>query len=609
MNKIKLSTITTEHPAQEGERCATVDTYLMKQQTLTAVERFSEIHDRDLSPKQGKYYQSLIPGTPPNPGQQYAFEVDLDRCSGCKSCITGCHNRNGLDEGETWRSVGLIHGEKKSEKILHTASLSDMGLSLENLETSARSKTQIGMLSGTVRYNPIIPIHFQQNISTACHHCAEPSCLSSCPVKAYEKDSITGIVKHLDDQCIGCKYCMYTCSYQVPQYNQKLGIVRKCDMCTDRLKEGEAPACVQSCPNEAIRITLVDLKEVQTDPGKYFQIPSSPSPHYSKPTTRYKTTKTIPEGAIAADHEILYPQPAEYPLVFMLVFTQFSAGAFCFLNFLHPVLRWDSSFRMLDSLVALSFGLLGLGLSLFHLGRPLYAFRVFLGFKTSWLSREAVLFGIYAQLAVVYTFLCWLPTLESWLPIEIPLPMHSSILRDFLGYGVAGTGLLGIFCSGMIYKDTPRLWWNSGYTLLKFFLTAVLLGSAGTIALNRLLSLDQETIKSFYGLPLLSVILLSAMVLKLLIEMQIFRQFRENPDHPLAKTAKLMKEQMKGMVNWRLITALLGVSIMLFLETVENSIYTTLISCAAFAMLLIGECLERHLFFIAVVPPKMPGNP
>ena len=46
------------------------------------------------------------------------------------------------------------------------------------------------------------------------------------------KEPLTGIVKHLDDQCIGCKYCTLMCPYDVPHYNQKQGIVRKCDMCS-----------------------------------------------------------------------------------------------------------------------------------------------------------------------------------------------------------------------------------------------------------------------------------------------------------------------------------------------------------------------------------------
>ena len=84
--------------------------------------------------------------------------------------------------------------------------------------------------------------------------------MNGCPVLAYEKDPETGIVRHLDDQCIGCQYCVLKCPYDVPKYSTELGIVRKCDMCHSRLAEGEAPACVQACPTEAIRITIVNTE-------------------------------------------------------------------------------------------------------------------------------------------------------------------------------------------------------------------------------------------------------------------------------------------------------------------------------------------------------------
>ena len=121
-----------------------------------------------------------MPAQPPGPGQQLAFEVDLDRCSGCKACVAACHNLNGLDEGESWRDVGLVIG---------------------------------GM--------PELPV--LQHVTSACHHCLDPACLNACPVDAYEKDPHTGIVRHLDDQCIGCQYCTLACPYDAPKYQRGQG--------------------------------------------------------------------------------------------------------------------------------------------------------------------------------------------------------------------------------------------------------------------------------------------------------------------------------------------------------------------------------------------------
>ena len=73
-----------------------LDAYLSDQQDLTAVERFLQFHDRDTGSVQASYYRSLIPLSTPGPGQQYSFEVDLDRCSGCKACVTACHSLNVL---------------------------------------------------------------------------------------------------------------------------------------------------------------------------------------------------------------------------------------------------------------------------------------------------------------------------------------------------------------------------------------------------------------------------------------------------------------------------------------------------------------------------------
>src|SRR5260370_478724 len=126
--------------------------------------------------------------------------------------------------------------------------------------------------------------------------------LNGCPVLAYDKDPLTGLVRHLDVQCIGCQYCIFMCPYEVPKYSERRGIVRKCDMCHQRLAHGEAPACVQACPSEAIRITVVEQEAVRGSYRKNGQssarinfetaapanpcLPSSPDPVITLPTTR-----------------------------------------------------------------------------------------------------------------------------------------------------------------------------------------------------------------------------------------------------------------------------------------------------------------------------------
>src|SRR6266436_8242622 len=86
-----------------------IDDLLTEQRELTAVEKFSRAHSAH--DNRHGLYRDLLPATAPAPGQQYAFDVDLDKCFGCKACVGACHSLNGLDEHETWRGVGLLVGD------------------------------------------------------------------------------------------------------------------------------------------------------------------------------------------------------------------------------------------------------------------------------------------------------------------------------------------------------------------------------------------------------------------------------------------------------------------------------------------------------------------
>ena len=190
---------------------ALLDEQLEMSPELSAVERFARKHDDGELPEQARFYRDLLPASPPGPGQQYAFEVDLDACSGCKACVVACPHLNGLDEEEMWRQVGLLQGGAAEAPV-------------------------------------------QQTVTSSCHHCVDPACMRGCPVQAYEKDPVTGIVKHLDDQCFGCQYCTLMCPYDAPKYSAKLGVVRKCDMCSSRLA---ASYCATASAYAAVQRTLL----------------------------------------------------------------------------------------------------------------------------------------------------------------------------------------------------------------------------------------------------------------------------------------------------------------------------------------------------------------
>jgi len=524
-----------------------------QQDLISAVEKFTLMHDRrQLSPAESRY-RELIPKRTPGPGQQYAFEVNLDQCTGCKACVVACHHENGLEEDETWRSVGLIHGGTTQEPVT-------------------------------------------QHVTTACHHCLAPGCLTGCPVNAYEKNLVNGIVKHLDDQCIGCQYCTFTCPYDVPKYIPKKGIVHKCDMCISRLDVGQAPACVRACPSEAIRITLVDVAQIKERPTDYVKIPDAPDSRFTLPTTQYKTKRVFPGNMVSTDFYSLKPQHSHLPLMAMLVLTQLSVGTFC------AGLFWRSHYHIF---IALGVGLLALAASVFHLGRPLYGFRAVLGLKRSWLSREIVAFGIFTLLAIGYAL---------------------NIGQNFLSIATAVSGVIGVFCSVMVYKVTKRPFWDNHATMMKFFLTTGILGISGMLFIEMMVvraglaclpagrcpSIVELPNGQPPGLPLLCVLTMILTTIKLIAETLILFRLGDHELTSLKKTALLLTGPLKSAMQKRFLFGLAGGILLPFLflgfGAQLDPIVMTGMAVAIFIFSLIGEFLERYLFFRAVVPLKMPGG-
>ena len=511
-----------------------IDEYLAEQGRLqTPVQRFSHAHDQGTSGNHPTW-RDLIPLSAPKAGEQYAFEVDLDRCTGCKACVAGCHSLNGLDDEETWRDVGLILGGTRSQP-------------------------------------------FQQTITTACHHCADPGCLNGCPVLAYEKDPITGIVRHLDDQCIGCQYCVLKCPYDVPKYSERLGIVRKCDMCHSRLGAGEAPACVQACPTQAIRIVTVQTHvNGELAPATDAFLSVAPDPSYTFPTTRYVGSRTLPANVAAADADALRPQAPHWPLVIMLTLMPMAVSTLV----LDVVMKPASGTLAFAGLAA---GALGLAASVLHLGQPLRAWRVFLGLRTSWLSREAVIFGAWFGTAVSYV------TLRSGL-LDVP-----SWISDYIyaaGWSAGILGLIGIACSVMIYADTHRRFWRISQTAPRFFGTGWVLAWAVAFALN--------------PTPVNGSMLALGALLKLGVEARTLRGLDLDDDDmsPDAKTARLLNGPLRYTMGLRVLTAiaLLFAPLLAFQET-----HRSWMGWVVLAVGLASECAERYLYFRAVVAPKMPG--
>jgi Fe-S-cluster-containing dehydrogenase component/DMSO reductase anchor subunit len=511
----------------------------------TPVARFSAEYDsshfaRAIQPPR------LIPLTAPSAGEQYAFEVDLDACTGCKSCVAACHSLNGLDDDETWRDVGLLIGGSRRQP-------------------------------------------FAQTVTTACHHCEDPGCLNGCPVLAYEKDPITGIVRHLDDQCIGCSYCILKCPYDVPKFSKRLGIVRKCDMCHGRLSHGEPPACAQACPTNAIRIVTVKVAAVvpagtadmTVAKAAATFLPGAPDPSYTRPTTRYVSKRALPDEVAAADAAALRPQPAHWPLVALLLFMPMAVGC----GVADKLLRLPTPLLAIISWMA---GAAGLAFSVAHLGRPRRAWRIFLGLRRSWLSREAIVFGLWFVLASAYTAarLLW---------IELPAAVMAT-----LAAATACCGIAGLLCSAKIYADTRRAFWQMRHTAPRFFGSAIVLGLGS--ALVTAVAHDERalTLELAIALPI-------AMAAKLLLEGRALEPLKadQNEVTPALKTARLLVGPLRSSNELRGACGIIGGVVLPWIIAAMST--SPWVAWIALLFTATGEFLERSLFFRAVDAPKMPG--
>jgi formate dehydrogenase iron-sulfur subunit len=584
--------MTAAERVREAPRGSLLELVLEEQASLSAVERFASRHAA-LYAEPGSLrsptarYRDLIPTGAPGSGEQLAFEVDLDACSGCKACVTACHGLNGLDDGETWRHVGVLYAEDP----------------------------MVG------RGAPAL-----QTITGACHHCEDPACLAGCPVQAYQKDPISGIVRHLDDQCIGCQYCTLTCPYEVPQYNERLGIVRKCDMCAGRLAVGEAPACVQACPSGAISIRIVAQQGAEAF-AERARGDGSVAPRakllptldgalapasLTRPTTRYVgaavsdlrgDASTPRAGFRPADHAVLRPAAAHWPLAVLLIGTELSVGLLGVAVVSSEVGVSAEASTVLVALAWLS-ALIGQVGSIGHLGRPRFAFRAVLGWRTSWMSREVIAIALYfaaLSLALALGLLVALDVAAShpavaWLQVvERPLGLATTLL-----------GAAAVFCSVMIYVVTGRPSWSLPRTLLRFAGSVVLLGAAGALGVLWMGGAPAAVVVG------LLVLVVAAGCAKATIEARLRVRDRASRIAALMRGARLESGVLRPRVVLRAASlavgaCLLAISAALGFAEAPVALVGLLAVAGALACLL-AELLERHLFFVAESARGMPGS-
>jgi Fe-S-cluster-containing dehydrogenase component/DMSO reductase anchor subunit len=458
------------------------------------------------------------------PGEQYRFHVDMRSCIGCKCCVVACNEQNGNPASINWRRVAEIEG---------------------------------GWYPQTVR----------SYLSMGCNHCVDPTCLRGCPVDAYTKDPITGVVLHSADTCIGCQYCTWTCSYGVPQYNAERGVVGKCDMCHVRLADGRAPACVSACPTGAIQIEIVEVAAWRNAAGR--SIAGVPSGDGSLSSTRVTLPAAMPPDSrpVALSH--VEPEPPHWPLIVMTVLTQLSSGAFAAI-WLLQVTGWLAR-PALSAIAALVVGQVALAASTLHLGRPAHAYRALKMWRRSWISREVLLFTLFSMVAGAYG-------------TALLLSLGGATA---LGAVTASAGAAGVSASGCIYRVSSRPAWDTPFTLLQFHLTALVLGPLFAAAIGA---------GSARWLTAASAVAAAIAVVAFALR---YLRISTSDSVELRGTARLLATWFA----WPLVLRgllLLGGAVVLPLTSVHPAVLIL-----ALVLALAGEVLGRYLFFVTAVPRHM----
>jgi Fe-S-cluster-containing dehydrogenase component len=177
--------------------------------------------------------------------------VDTTRCVGCRRCEKACNSIN-TDlprRGDDFYRDEPVPGRPR--------------------RMTAAEYTVVNRFEG-----PGGPVHAKFQ----CMHCLEPACVSACLVGALTRDE-SGAVRYDAWKCMGCRYCMQACPFQVPAYefgNALTPQVRKCTLCYGaRLSQGQVPACVESCPMEVMSfgrrdaLLSVARERLRDHPGRY----------------------------------------------------------------------------------------------------------------------------------------------------------------------------------------------------------------------------------------------------------------------------------------------------------------------------------------------------
>lgn len=485
--------------------------------------------------------ESLIPMRPLEDGEQYRFHFDMTKCIGCRSCEVACNEQNGNPADIKWRRVGELEG---------------------------------GVYPDTQR----------TYLSMGCNHCLDADCLKGCPVDAYTKDPITGIVLHSADACIGCQYCVWNCPYSVPQFNPERGVVGKCDMCRGRLEEGLEPACVNACPEGAIEIEIVNKIAWRAD-FALAESPGMPPAGQTVSTTRITLPADASSWLERVDSGAIHREHAHPSLIIMTTTMQATFGTLVALVLGRALDTLSITLLLLLTAVALN-------VSVFHLGRPAYAWRAIKMWRRSWLSREVLCFGLFFAAIGLGAVAAWAGMFGVALAATLFRPV---------AYAAIFFGFCGTIASSYIYLVRARPAWNMLHTPIDFLLSAGLIGLAMAAAMQAwsttLVALAARVHLPLQPMPLFQTALPAALLAFAWVLNQAVRVARMEASGNFEMRASF--NLLRGEdLWWRMALAFLAA---LFTPVFLMAELPLLATGTALATVLLG----RYLFFVSVVPLSM----
>ncbi len=326
---------------------------------------------------------------------QKGFIFDTNKCTGCAACQIACVIENELDPGMTWRQVTTFN---------------------------------------PARYEEIPLFHH----SLSCNHCLDPPCVACCPALALSKDSLTGAVTIDSGKCIGCSYCAWACPYDALRFNNGAGVMEKCTFCDHRIAEGLEPACVTLCPTGALRYGDVDISQLDRPVMGFPKARARPAiefvplkkdricPEASEPSSAWEK-----KGLLGGGRPRREPSKIRLGREWTLVaFTLLAAWLFGYLG---------ASITSRLSIAPWGFVTVGIGgmvVGILHLGKRSRARRAVSNWRSSWLSREIILFSLFWLLGSVFVLLSPSNRVLGW--VAVVMGFASLVAMDNV-YAVTAT--------------------------------------------------------------------------------------------------------------------------------------------------------------------------